>query len=42
MWNLEKWYSRNKDRGIENKHMDTMGEGRRWEELGLTYIHDYI
>ena len=31
MWNLEKWYSRNKDRDRENKHMDTKG-GR--EEVG--------
>ena len=34
MWNLEKWYSRNKDRGIENKHMDTRGKGgggRNWD-----------
>ena len=34
MWNLEKWYSRNKDRDIENKHMDTKvgkgGGGRNW------------
>ena len=38
MWNLEKWYrqtylqSRNRDRDIENKRMDTKGE--RWDELG--------
>ena len=31
MWNLEKWYSRNKHRNIGNKHMGTKG-GR--EEVG--------
>ena len=33
MWNLEKWYrqtslqGRNKHTDVENKHMDTKGEG---------------
>ena len=40
MWNLEKWYgwtylqSRNGDTDVENKYMDTKGEGgggRSWE-----------
>ena len=40
MWNLEKWYrssylqSRNRDTDVENKCMDTKGEGaggRTWE-----------
>ena len=41
MWNLKNWYrrsylqSRNRDIDVENKHMDTMGEGGgRWDELG--------
>ena len=40
MWNLEKWYrrsylqSRNRDTDVENKRMDTKGEGgggMNWE-----------
>ena len=40
MWNLEKWYrcsylqNRNRDTDVENKLMDTEGEGRdgmNWE-----------
>ena len=40
MWNLEEWYrcaylqNRNRDTDVENKHMDTIGEGRNgmnWE-----------
>ena len=38
MWNLEKWYSRNKDRDIENKHMDTK-VGR--EEVGGVGVDIY-
>ena len=40
MWNLEKWYSwtylqsRNRDTDIENRHMDTRGGERGWDELG--------
>ena len=31
--------NRNRDTEVENKCMDTKGEGRGWDELGLTYIH---
>ena len=53
MWNLEKWYrwtglqGRNKDTGVENKHMDT--KGGQWQvgvvvvgwtgRLGWTCVH---
>ena len=44
MWNIEKWYrltclqSRNKDRDIENKCMDTKGE---WGWGGLADWDSY-
>ena len=40
MWNIEKWYrwsylqNRNRDRDVENKHMDTKGGRGGWHELG--------
>ena len=40
MWNLEKWYrwtglqGRNGDTDVENKHMDTKGEGGGWRVGG--------
>ena len=47
MWNLEKWYgwsylqSRNRDTDVENKYIDTKGEGGVGGigRLGLTHIH---
>ena len=47
MWNLEKRYrwsylqSRNRDRHVENKCMDTKGERGAWEELGDWDWHIY-
>ena len=46
MWNLEKWYKltclqgRNTDADIENRCVDTEGEGEVGQigSLGLTYI----
>ena len=36
--------SRNRDTDVENKHMDTKGEGEMgWTvRQGLTYIHYYV
>ena len=47
MWNLEKCYrltyfqGGNRDADVENRHVDTGGEGKveRIGRLGLTYIH---
>ena len=39
LWNLDTWYrwslqSRNRDKDVENKHMDTKKGKRGWEDLG--------
>ena len=47
MWNLEKWYRcsylqrRNRDTDVENKGMDTKGEGDGWDELEEWDCHIY-
>ena len=47
LWNLEKWYrsiylqGRNRDTDVENRPMDTVGEGRveQVERAAVTRIH---
>ena len=48
MWDLEKWYrgtylqSRNRDTDVENKHTDTVVEGKgEWDVLGDWDWHIY-